>query len=126
MKRKRSVSLSSLPVSPFHPPSNYLPLRTASESPLLPLSSSPPLEAKGTKHVMEEDNEAIAKRAKTDAGSGEADVRALWEKGQLEKLTVGILKGFLRRMGFSVKGKKADLLKRCEEYFNGEGVNTAE
>jgi ATP-dependent DNA helicase 2 subunit 1 len=75
---------------------------------------------------MEEDNEAIAKRAKTDAGSGEADVRALWEKGPLEKLTVGILKGFLRRMGLSVKGKEADLLKRCEEYFNGEGVNTAE
>jgi ATP-dependent DNA helicase 2 subunit 1 len=81
-----------------------------------------PEKKKGTKRVKEEDGAAAApskaKKAKTDADSG--DVRAMWEKGQLMKCTVPTLKEFLTGVGLPVTGKKADLIERCEEYFEKE------
>jgi hypothetical protein len=64
------------------------------------------------KSVKEEEDGAAAK-----GGRGDIAVREMWETGQLEKLTVGILRMFCRRAGLPTQGKKADLLERCEKYF---------
>jgi len=83
-------------------------------------SPPPPMPKKGTKRVKEEAGEAAApksKRAKADSGM---DLRALYEKGQLGKCTVVQLREFLQGIGLDTRGKKADLMERCEEYFDSK------
>lgn len=79
----------------------------------------PPMaEKKGTKRVKEEAGEAAPpkpKRVKAESGT---DLRAMYDKGQLVKCTVVQLREFLQGVGLDTKGKKADLLERCEEYFD--------
>jgi ATP-dependent DNA helicase 2 subunit 1 len=80
-----------------------------------------PEKKKGTKRAKEEEDGAAAappkaKKAKADATGG-GDVRAMWEKGQLGKCTVATLKEFMTGVGLPVTGKKADLMERCEKYF---------
>lgn len=62
-----------------------------------------------------------SKRAKKDDAGGdmptEEDVRSKWEKGQLEKLTVPVLKGFCQFKKLAISGKKVDLVDRVNGYF---------
>ena len=83
--------------------------------------SPPPMpKTKGTKRVKEEAGEATApkpKRAKADGGT---NLRAMYDKGLLGRCTVVQLKEFLQGVGLDAKGKKADLVERCEEYFDSK------
>lgn len=55
-------------------------------------------------------------KRKADISVDEAELRSKCESGQLDKLRVDQLKDFLRNKGQSISGKKADLMKRVEEY----------
>lgn len=56
------------------------------------------------------------KKPKTEPGvvTDDGEVRELWEKGQVSKLTVQQLKDWLGAKKLSVSGKKADLVDRVE------------
>jgi ATP-dependent DNA helicase 2 subunit 1 len=47
----------------------------------------------------------------------EEDMRARFEKGILDKLTLPILKSFCHAKRLSTSGKKADLIDRVNDYF---------
>ncbi|EAW12849.1 putative DSB repair complex subunit Ku70 [Aspergillus clavatus NRRL 1] len=63
-----------------------------------------------------------AKKVKAESGPEgvDEDVRRLFEKGSLSKLTVATLKEFLTAHGRSAAGKKADLLERVEEFLESK------
>ncbi|KAF8214122.1 SPOC like C-terminal domain-containing protein [Mycena galopus ATCC 62051] len=68
------------------------------------LASAPPVvEKKGTKRKAEGD-------------TTEAEVRSRYADDTLKKLTVEQLKTFLKSIGKTTSGKKADLLERVEDY----------
>ncbi|EFR04354.1 Ku70 protein [Nannizzia gypsea CBS 118893] len=69
--------------------------------------------APGAKGVKEE---PASKRAKTEEHE---DIKAYYEKGTLNKLTVAVLKDFLIAHSLPASGKKADLVERVEEHFGG-------
>ena len=50
----------------------------------------------------------------------EAEIRQLWEKGQLSKLTVAQLKDFAAMKKISVAGKKADILEKVEAWLESK------
>lgn len=62
---------------------------------------------------------AAAKKVKTEAdGQGvTAEVRSHYERGDLSKLTLPVLKEFLSAQKLSTAGKKAELIERVEEFF---------
>lgn len=59
------------------------------------------------------------KKLKTEPGiaPGDGEVRKLWEKGQVSKMTVPHLKDWLGTKKLSVAGKKADLVEHVEGWF---------
>lgn len=68
--------------------------------------------------------EGPSKRAKTEADGGQgvtAEVRSHYERGDLSKLTLPVLKEFLAAQKLSTAGKKAELIERVEEYFERKG-----
>ena len=67
----------------------------------------------------EEKPKKSSRRAKKETGDGEADVAQLYQDGKLNKLTVAQLKDFLKLHGLPTTGKKADLVDRIEEMFEG-------
>ena len=62
---------------------------------------------------------APSKRIKTEAGEviSEEEMRKLWEKQQVDKLTVQQLKDWCGVKSIPVGGKKADLVERIEGWF---------
>lgn len=50
----------------------------------------------------------------------EEEMRLKFEKGQLEKLTVAVLKAFCQLKKLPVSGKKADLVERVNGYFESK------
>ncbi len=59
--------------------------------------------------------------AEQDADA-EVDVVAYFREGKLGKLTVPVLKKFLKSVGISNLGKKADLVQLAETFLVGQGV----
>ena len=59
---------------------------------------------------------------KEDAGDlpTEEDMRASFEKGKLDKLTVAVLKGFCQFKKLPTSGKKSDLVERINGYFESK------
>lgn len=59
---------------------------------------------------------ATSKKVKAEEGDGisEAQVRQLWEKGQLGNLTVAQLKEFAAAKRITVAGKKAEIVEKIE------------
>lgn len=65
-----------------------------------------------------------AKKVKTESvnsGIMSAEVQGHYETDSLSKLTVAVLKEFLTEKKLSASGKKLDLVKRVEEYFDQKG-----
>ncbi|KAF7511278.1 ATP-dependent DNA helicase II subunit 1 [Endocarpon pusillum] len=62
---------------------------------------------------------AASKRPKAEPGvmPDDAEIRKLWEKGQVSKMTVPHLKDWLGAKKLPLTGKKADLVERVEEWF---------
>jgi len=60
-----------------------------------------------------------SKKIKTEAGeaTSEADMRNLWQKQQIAKLTVSQLKDFCAVKSIPITGKKADIVERIEGWF---------
>ncbi len=60
-----------------------------------------------------------SKKLKTEPGAvaDDAEVRKLWEKGQVSKMSVPHLKDWLGTKKLPVSGKKADLVRRTEGWF---------
>lgn len=83
-------------------------------------SSPPPKAARGAKRAKAEDSEAETKprKAKVAKSGGGDDVKAAYEKGTLSKLTVAALKEWMQDLKLDTKGKKADLVERCEDYLD--------
>ncbi|EZF24226.1 ATP-dependent DNA helicase II subunit 1 [Trichophyton rubrum D6] len=69
--------------------------------------------APSAKEIKEE---PASKKAKTEELE---DIKAHYEKGTLNKLTVAVLKDFLTSHSLPTSGKKADLVERVEEHFGG-------
>lgn len=65
------------------------------------------------------DESGASKRIKTEAGEvvSEGEMRKMWEKGQVGKLTVQQLKDFCGVKSLAVGGRKADLVERVEGWF---------
>jgi ATP-dependent DNA helicase 2 subunit 1 len=60
---------------------------------------------------------------KEDAGEDAPDdgeMRAKWEKGQLEKFTVPVLKAFCQAKKLAFSGRKGDLVDRINDYFESK------
>ncbi|KAJ6561453.1 SPOC like C-terminal domain-containing protein [Mycena vulgaris] len=59
-------------------------------------------------------------KRKADVDVSEAEIMSRYKDGLLNKLTVEILKTFLKSKGLSSSGKKADLVDRVDEYLNSK------
>ena len=71
------------------------------------------------KRPAKDEAPAASKRVKIEAGEviGEGEMRKLWEKGQVGKLTVQQLKDFCGVKGLSLGGKKQELVDRIDRWF---------
>ena len=60
-----------------------------------------------------------SKRPKTESGTvtDDGEIKKLWDKGQVSKMTVARLKDWLGAKNLPVVGKKADLVERVEGWF---------
>jgi ATP-dependent DNA helicase 2 subunit 1 len=47
-------------------------------------------------------------------------MRARFEKGTIEKLTLAVLKEFAIAKGIDTKGKKGDVVEKVQEYFENK------
>jgi ATP-dependent DNA helicase 2 subunit 1 len=78
--------------------------------------------AKDTKKRGNDEGEAGAlkkrKMAGSTVGEGADEIRQAYENGTLAKLKVTELKEFLKSVRLDISGKKAELIKRCEEHFD--------
>lgn len=59
------------------------------------------------------------KKTKTgdDDGTNNEAMKKAFDKNQVDKLTVPVLRAWLQSKGLSVNGKKADLVERVEAFF---------
>ena len=82
-----------------------------------PEPAKPP--KKVAKRAKEEDSDTEAKpRKKAAKPNVEGDeMKTIYNEGRLQKMTVPVLKEWLQSMSLDTKGKKADLIERCEKYF---------
>ena len=64
-----------------------------------------------------------SKRLKLEEGSlgaSDADMRAAWQKGALEKMTVAELKAWMNTKALDTGGKKTELVERVEAWFESQ------
>lgn len=57
--------------------------------------------------IVDDDNDGMSDEA----------MKKIFDKNQVEKLTVPVLRAWLQSKGLSVSGKKADLVERVEAFF---------
>jgi ATP-dependent DNA helicase 2 subunit 1 len=69
-----------------------------------------PAASKSTKVKLEDGKAAI----------NEVEVRQLWQKGHLAKLTVAELKEFATLKGIAVSGRKADIVEKIEGWLESQ------
>ncbi|OAL20797.1 hypothetical protein AYO20_11469 [Fonsecaea nubica] len=77
---------------------------------------------RGTANGAAASSSAASKKVKTEAGNctNEEEIRKLWQKGQLAKLTVAELKDFCATKKIPTGGKKADIVERIEEWLESK------
>ncbi|WEW56412.1 ATP-dependent DNA helicase II subunit 1 [Emydomyces testavorans] len=69
--------------------------------------------------IKNESGERATKKAKI-GNEADDEVKMHYEKGNLNKLTVAVLKDFLSNHNLSGTGKKVDLIERVEEFFENK------
>jgi len=72
--------------------------------------------AAGNAELPERGHKKI-KTVDDDDGMSDEAMKKTFDKNQVEKLTVPILRAWLQSKGLSVSGKKADLVERVEAFF---------
>jgi len=72
--------------------------------------------AAGTDELPERGHKKI-KTADDDDGMSDEAMKKTFDKNQVEKLTVPVLRAWLQSKELSVNGKKADLVERVEAFF---------
>jgi len=72
--------------------------------------------AAGNAELPERSHKKI-KTVDDDDGMSDEVMKKTFDKNQVEKLTVPVLRAWLQSKGLSVSGKKADLVERVEAFF---------
>jgi len=72
--------------------------------------------AAGSADLAERGHKKI-KTVDDDNGMSDEAMKKAFDKNQVEKLTVPVLKAWLQSKGCSIGGKKADLVERVEAFF---------
>ncbi len=73
--------------------------------------------AAGNAELPERGHKKIKTVDDDDDGMSDEAMKKTFDKNQVEKLTVPILRAWLQSKGLSVSGKKADLVERVEAFF---------